>query len=221
MCKYTLREADPVLERNIAEAEVAACDVRDSWVGRGFDPLRSPPTLRTQSLSALSQSCSSLDDREANLRRVDVTTTRMNSPTLVVVVYAVTVLPPNTFLSRLLNAVHTNTLLSRSVESQSCSLDDGETCDVSATATVVYAAGADDQSGGSSARGVESISRKENLQKIASSAGVEASDVRELNFIRCFSPTHACPWCSLLLHWLSSFTSPGIGSPRIPLLFLG
>lgn len=60
---------------------------------------------------------------------------------------------------------------------QSCSLDDGETCDVSATATVVYAAGADDASGGSSARGVESISRKENLQKIASSAGVEASDV--------------------------------------------
>lgn len=219
MCKYTLREADPVLERNIAEAEVAACDVRDSWVGRGFDPLRSPPTLRTQSLSALSQSCSSLDDREANLRRVDVTTTRMNSPTLVVVVRG------HCFTSQHLSFSTpkrcTNTLLSRSVESQSCSLDDGETCDVSATATVVYAAGADDQSGGSSARGVESISRKENLQKIASSAGVEASDVRELNFIRCFSPTHACPWCSLLLHWLSSFTSPGIGSPRIPLLFLG
>lgn len=48
---------------------------------------------------------------------------------------------------------------------------------MSATATVVYEAGADDAAGGSSARGVESISRKENLQKIATSAGVEASDV--------------------------------------------
>lgn len=42
---------------------------------------------------------------------------------------------------------------------------------------MVYEAGADDASGGSSARGVDSISQKENLQRVASSAGVEASDV--------------------------------------------
>lgn len=62
---------------------------------------------------------------------------------------------------------------------QRCSIDDGDTCNVSATATVVYAGGAPDASGGSSARGVESISRKDNLQRVASSAGVEASDVRK------------------------------------------
>lgn len=63
---------------------------------------------------------------------------------------------------------------------QECSLERGDTCNIKATAKVVYEAGAEDASGGSSARGVDSISNKENLQKIASSAGVEASEVRLL-----------------------------------------
>lgn len=68
---------------------------------------------------------------------------------------------------------------------QECVLESGDTCDVKATATVVFADGADDASGGSSARGVDSISNKENLQKVASSARVEASDVRHFFFITC------------------------------------
>lgn len=64
-------------------------------------------------------------------------------------------------------------------DQQECVLENGDTCTVKATATVVYSSGED--SGGNSARGVDSISNKENLQKIASSAGVEGSDVRKQN----------------------------------------
>lgn len=74
---------------------------------------------------------------------------------------------------------------------QACSLDEGDTCNVTATATVVYEAGADDASGGSSARGVDSVSRKENLQKIATSAGVEGSDVSQHTRIGCRWPVAA------------------------------
>lgn len=81
---------------------------------------------------------------------------------------------------------------------QSCSLDDGETCDVSATATVVYAADDDDSSGGRSARGVENISRKENLQTVATSAGVEATDVRSFSLV----------YGSVVLSLLCCSTSP-------------
>lgn len=77
---------------------------------------------------------------------------------------------------------------------------------MSATATVVYAPGADDASGGSSARGVESISKKENLQKIASSAGVEASDVSNLP---------ACGSCSaIIFFYFSYYMSPDVYMPH-------
>ncbi|CAN0303644.1 unnamed protein product [Ectocarpus sp. 12 AP-2014] len=65
----------------------------------------------------------------------------------------------------------------RRLQETECVLENGDTCTVRATATVVYSPGADDDSGGSSARGVDSISNKENLQKIALAAGVEASDL--------------------------------------------
>ena len=47
-----------------------------------------------------------------------------------------------------------------------------ETCTVTATATVAF------EAGDSSARGVESLSVKENFEMIAESADVDASDVR-------------------------------------------
>ena len=53
-------------------------------------------------------------------------------------------------------------------------------CTVTADATVVFTSGDDDSgstSGSSSARGVDNLSNKENFEKIATRAGVEASDV--------------------------------------------
>lgn len=59
---------------------------------------------------------------------------------------------------------------------QACSISEGETCDVSATATIVYEEG-DDTAGASSALGVDSLSNVESFQKIATSAGVDAEQV--------------------------------------------
>lgn len=59
-----------------------------------------------------------------------------------------------------------------------CSISDGDTCDVTATATIVYDEG-EDTAGASSARGVDSLSNVENFQKIATSTGVDAEQVND------------------------------------------
>ena len=54
---------------------------------------------------------------------------------------------------------------------------DSEVCTVAATATITFADGDSSSSGENSARGVDSLSNKENFEKIATSAGVEGSAV--------------------------------------------
>lgn len=65
----------------------------------------------------------------------------------------------------------------RGLQEGVCSIDLGDACDVEATATVTFLTEVDGGSGESSALGVDSLSVKENFEKIGSSVGVEASDV--------------------------------------------
>lgn len=70
-------------------------------------------------------------------------------------------------------------------------------CTVAATAKVTFSSG-DETSGRSSARGVDNLSNKENFERIATSAGVEGSDVSAASLF--FFPS-----CTLYIRKLYSY----------------
>lgn len=61
---------------------------------------------------------------------------------------------------------------------KTCDPSAGETCKVTTIATTVFQPGEDDSSFVASARGIDSLLVKSNLETVAETMGVEASEVR-------------------------------------------